>query len=201
VTAANTFAAGIAWWGDSLTRGVGATSIANTARGQLATLTGKYVGPSNAGIGGDTSTQIRTRMLAATDKHARSTIIWAGRNNPNDPVTVIADVGAMVAALGHQRFLVLSVINGEIAAEYSGGNTYFNMAVINTALLAIYGARFLNIRTTLATSYNPGIPQDVIDHGHDIVPSSLRSDPVHLNDAGYLLVAQAIQNSLSILYP
>jgi hypothetical protein len=37
----------------------------------------------------------------------------------------------------------------------------------------------------LISLYNPLDPQDVIDHGNDVPPSSLRADHIHLNTAGY----------------
>lgn len=177
-------------WGDSLTEGAGGTPYP----AQLATLTGCTV--NNRGVGGETSTQIATRMLAGAAQRQNVAIIWAGRNNYPNTATVIADVAAMVASLGHERFLVLSVLNGEYGNEYAGQSGYTQIATINAALSAAYGARYVNVRAALVAAYNAGLPQDVTDHGRDIVPSSLRSDNIHLNTAGYAIAAAQVLAAL-----
>ena len=50
------------------------------------------------------------------------------------------------------------------------------------------------IRTALVAAYNPINAQDVADHANDVTPSSLRSDKIHLNDAGYQFVAKKIDD-------
>jgi hypothetical protein len=184
----------IATWGDSLTAGTGGTSYPS----QLATLSGYAI--YNGGVGGETSTQIKVRMLAATSKYSWPTIIWVGRNNYTDPTTVKSDIAAMVAALGTQNYLILGVLNGEFGSnEYAGGTGYNTIVQLNSDLATNYGSHFIDIRSYLVSLYNPGIPQDVIDHGHDIPPSSLRSDSIHLNTVGYGYVAQDIVQNISVL--
>lgn len=199
----STYAAGIATWGDSLTRGNGSslTTRDNSYPGRLAALSSRWV--FNGGIGGQTSTEVRSRLIAATDKYSRATIIWVGRNNPTAPATVLADVAAMVAALGHMRYLVLSVTGAELgAAEYApSGATYLDIATINSGFSSAYGTRYVDVRSYLVSLYNPGVPQDVTDFGHDIPPSTLRSDTVHLNDAGYQAVANKVFEKIGVLFP
>lgn len=168
----------IAMWGDSLT----------APASQLADMSGYTV--YNGGVGGETSTQIKTRMLAATNKHSWPTIIWAGRNNYTSPTTVKADIASMVAALGNSNYLVLSILNGEYANEYSGQSGYVTMMQLNSDLETTYGSRYVDVRSYLVSNYNSGAPQDVIDYGHDIVPDSLRIDNIHLTTEGYRLVAE-----------
>lgn len=186
-------------WGDSLTRGSGSSGSTHTYPYLLAAVSRHYV--DNYGVGGETSTQIKTRMLADTAKHIYPTIIWAGRNNYTSQATVEADIAAMVAALGHTRYLVLSVLNQDTALEYSGGSEYAKIAALNAALSATYGARYVDVRSYLVSLYNPLDAQDVIDHGHDVPPTSLRSDGLHLNDAGYQAVADKVFQSVSLLAP
>jgi len=174
-------------WGDSLTVGTGGTPYTTP----LATSTGQSV--YNGGVGGETSTQIKVRMLAATARLGNFTIIWAGRNNFNAPTVVKADIAAMVAALGHQRYLILSVLNQSVALEYSGAADYLTIVQLNADLAALYPDNYLDIRAYLVSQYNAGIPQDVIDFGRDVPPSSLRSDAAHLNTAGYAAVAARVQ--------
>jgi lysophospholipase L1-like esterase len=178
----------VAFWGDSMTAGSGGTpapTLFNTST-NLTTY--------NGGVGGETSTQIRTRMVADTARLGNTVVIWAGRNNFLSPDTVKADIAAMVAALtSPKRFLVLGITNGESGAEYQGGANYNAIVTLNADLAALYPDNFLDIRAVLVAQYNPGIAQDVLDFGRDIVPSSLRSDQWHLNTAGNAIVAAQVE--------
>ncbi len=51
------------------------------------------------------------------------------------------------------------------------------------------------MRPLLVAAYAKDIDQDVIDHENDVVPASLRSDKLHLNTAGYKIVAQAVYDA------
>lgn len=175
---------GIAAWGDSL-----------TAQVYPDLLTQAIVRPVlNLGIAGDTSTQIRTRFSAKPEAYGDTTIIWAGRNNYSDPSTVLADIAAMVSALGHNRYIILSVINGNFPSEYIGQPDYNTIISINNSLASTYGAHYWDIRAELVAAYNPSLPQDVIDHSNDVPPTSLRNtnDFLHLNPAGDQIVANRI---------
>ena len=184
----------IACWGDSLTEGSGGTPYPS----QLSTASGYKT--YNGGVGGNTSTQIKTRFLAAPNQWSKLTIIWAGRNNYSDGATVLADVAAMVAAIGHDGYLVMSVLNGSYGGyEIPGGVGYNQIIAINNSLAATYGSNYLDIRKILVDSYNPALPQDVIDHNNDTPPTSLRSDAIHLNTAGYAAVAAAIRANIAKL--
>lgn len=178
-------------WGDSLTVGTGGTPYTTT----LATLRNAFV--YNGGVGGDTSTQIKTRMLADTAKYSYYTIIWAGRNNFTSPATVKADIAAMVAALTTTKYVVLSVLNQDAAAEWSGGADYTTITTLNSDLATTYSGHYVDVRADLVAGYNVALPQDVIDHGHDVPPTSLRSDAIHLNTAGYTLVANSVNTYIA----
>ena len=169
----------VAAWGDSLTYGTGAMGAASGTPypSQLAALMGVSV--FNGGVGGNTSTQIATRMLATPSLFGAFTVIWAGRNNYTDQSTVLADIARMVAALPTpKRCLVVGIINGN--GEPSGGGGYTQILADNAALAAIYTGPsngtcgFLDIRSYLVSQYNSGNAADVIDHGNDVPPFSLR---------------------------
>lgn len=181
----------IAAWGNSLTEGYPAYPFP----AQLSILSGRYV--YNGGVSGETSTQIKNRMIADTAKFSWPTIIWAGRNNYSDSTSVVNDIAQMIDSLGHDNYLVLGIINGEFAAEYKDGASYSKIININSYLSATYGERFVPIREYLVSLYDAGIAQDVTDHDHDIVPSSLRAsgDNVHLNKSGYDTVAKYIYDN------
>lgn len=199
----------ITCWGDSLTAGTGATS-GLTFPYQLGLLTGLSV--DNQGVGGENSTQIKNRMLAATAKHNNFTVIWAGRNNFTAPATVKADIAAMVAALAAagntDRYVVLSILNGNYSpsttvtgdplngptagAEWSGQANYLTLATLNSDLATTYGARFIDVRAFLVSRSFAGVAQDALDRSRDVPPSTLRSDQIHLNNAGYSAVADIV---------
>ena len=179
----------IAAWGDSLTAGTGGTPYPS----QLSSILNNRL-IYNGGVSGNTSSQIKARMLAASDKYSYTAIIWAGRNDYSVPATVKANIAAMVAALGHNRYIILSVLNG--TAEPSGNPNYDTLIQLNTDLAALYPNNYVDIRAYLVSQYDPGNPQDVIDFGNDVPPSSLRSDTLHLNTAGYLKVAERLNTAL-----
>ena len=183
-------------WGDSLTAGSGGTPWPT----QFATLSG--TGINNRGVGGNTSAQILTRFMAEPARWGDFTIIWSGRNNVytgtgTGPAYVLADIATMVSQLTSSNYLVLSVLNGDYGGWDSvGGGGYADITSLNASLAATYGTHYIDIRSILVASYNPLLTLDVSDHTRDIVPSSLRSDAIHLNTAGYAIVA----NQVNIAY-
>lgn len=185
----------LAAWGDSLTAGTGGTAWPQQFSAN------KGWAYYNGGIGGQSSTQIRDRMLADNAKSGWPTVIWAGRNNFTDPTTVKADIASMVASLGHTRYLVLGITSGFGGSENIGTPNGLIIAGLNSDLAALYGSRFVDALAALVAAYNPGIPQDVTDHNNGIPPSSLRSDAVHLNTAGYGIIAAAVATKEAILFP
>ncbi|WP_250503543.1 MULTISPECIES: hypothetical protein [unclassified Caballeronia] len=126
-------------------------------------------------------------------------IIWVGRNNGYDAQTVLADVKSIVQWLkpAGAHFAVLSIIKGDFTGEYAGGEVAKYLDDLNASLKAAYPDNFIDVETALVNAYNPSLPQDVIDHSHDIPPSSLRSDAIHLNDAGYTIVAGQVKALLA----
>ncbi|TZG25585.1 SGNH/GDSL hydrolase family protein [Sphingomonas montanisoli] len=160
----------IAVYGDSLVSRAsfpGGRSIPQ----HLAALTGKRV--LNCGAENDQSTAIRTRFLndALFD---REIAIMAGRNNYSQGATVQADIAAMVAAIPHDRYLVLSVANINTATEFVGTANYDAIVALNAALAATYGARFLNVWQAMIDAYDPAEPMEVQDFANKVVPWRFR---------------------------
>jgi hypothetical protein len=136
-----------------------------------------------------------TRLTAGTEKSAapgmqfvcelgevlrpRTTWLWLGRNGAQSGHTVMGDIAAAVASLGHGRYLVGSVLTPTDPD---------NPASLNAELGATYGPRFVNVLQDLIDA-NDGSPEDLEDVEGGFVPASLRSDATHLNDAGYANVA------------
>lgn len=177
-------------YGDSLT----AYFARDEYSSRLASLL-SWTCPSIKGVSGETSTQIATRFLADVSVQSGYVVIWAGRNDYNAPLTVKANIAAMVAFLGHTNYLVVGIPNGEFATEYVGQPAYAQIVQLNTDLAAIYGVRFVDVLPVLVSSYNPSIPQDVIDFTHGIVPSSLRFDTLHPNYLGMDIIAATVMAS------
>jgi lysophospholipase L1-like esterase len=184
----------IVGWGDSLTEGSAGSSYLI----ELQKLTGYQV--VNSGKAGNTSSQIAERMLADKEKHTYNTIIWAGRNNYLEPEKVKADIASMVAALGHKRYLVLGLINGSFGAnEDVFGAGHDAIMKLNGELYTIYKDHYINIHAYLLSQYDPTSNVDLVNHTDDVVPTSLRSDQLHLNAKGNLKVAERINQSLNVL--
>jgi lysophospholipase L1-like esterase len=182
----------VAAWGDSLT--------AAAYPRILTELSGMRV--ENGGVNGQTSSQIAARMLSATNLHRCPTLLWVGRNNYDQPQTVIRDLESMVEALNRagnfDRFLVLGVINSSYGG-YENRDTAPHRSILelNRQLQQRYGDRFVPVREMLIDAYNPQEPGDVMDHSNDVPPRSLRSDELHLNEAGYrLLVEYLLRNKM-----
>lgn len=183
--------ADIVAWGDSMTYGTGADHPDKGEKTWPKWFT-EFSGIKviKKGVGGESSKQIRDRMLAEPSLHQEFTVIWAGRNNYPGPEWVKKHIAEMVAALNHNNYLVVGITNK--TDEPKGSERLEIMDTLNADLKATYGIRFVDVRPLLVAAYDETQPQDVIDHENDVVPASLRSDKLHLNTAGYKVVAQAI---------
>ncbi|WP_232629372.1 SGNH/GDSL hydrolase family protein [Methylobacterium sp. Leaf118] len=188
-------------WGDSLTFGTGA----RTEAGRYPAALGRAFAPPrpvrNAGVGGESSTQIAARMLADAASRDAVAVIWAGRNNYDDAARVQADIRAMVASLRSGCALVLSILNADVPEEYRGAPGHRAILALNAALLAEHGRRFLDIRGHLvarglaAAGLTPSL-LDRADIARDVPPRALRADHIHLNQAGQAAVAAAVHGAL-----
>lgn len=128
-------------------------------------------------------------------------IIWLGRNNTSSPDLAQICLDALDACVKHlkaknKRFVVMSILNGAYSTEYKGGEVYQRIINANNAIKYKYPENYLEVRGPLVRSYNPSVPQDVVDFNNDIVPSSLRNDAIHLNDSGYDILEELVYNFL-----
>jgi len=112
------------------------------------------------------------------------TWIWAGRNNLRAGDTVLRDIAAMIAFLGHDRYLVAEVLPS--ARDTPAQHRHLDR--LNRSLAETHGAHFVPLIVALQAA-GDGSAQDDQDVAAGLVPSSLRSDAVHLNDQGYRIVA------------
>lgn len=132
-------------WGDSLTAQGWGTDLAH--------ITGRNV--YSHGYGGRTSTFIRDQFLAGMNKD-RTNIFWVGRNNVTRYESVIEDVKTMVNALGTQKFIVMSVLNGAYAGEYRGQSAYTKFITIGEKLKQIFPDNYVDIRTAIIQGWECG---------------------------------------------
>ena len=105
----------------------------------------------------------------------------------------------MVRELRHQKYLILGLTNAAKTKENKGDDRYDEMIKLNKELAKLYGDHFIDIWAYLISQYNPLEEQDVIDHEQDVIPASLTYDNLHMNAAGYTLVAKRIYASIDVL--
>jgi hypothetical protein len=110
--------------------------------------------------------------------------LWLGRNGAQNGYTIEGDIAAAVARLGHPRYLVGAILTG----AGDGPEGVASIQERNVILAATYGDRFVDVYAALRAA-GDGSADDMADVSAGIVPRSLRSDGIHLNDAGYAIVA------------
>ncbi len=179
-------------WGNSIEAATGATIVANGYPGRLAA---KYT-PTRLGfpkgVGGETSTQILSRVTSQGSGLYPGNIHVLGmlENDPANSVTAAttkANIATAIAQLGVHYFIRSGLPVCTDAAAASNAQ----ITQLNTDLKALYGRRFVDINTPLAAA-NDGSAGDLSDIAKGWTPRSLRYDDIHLNNAGYQVVADAL---------
>jgi hypothetical protein len=136
------------------------------------------------------------RQVAADTAHRDwINIIWCGSVYRTDTEATKRGVAAAIASLRpNDRFLVLSPHNATTTDPFVFEPPAHDEIVrVNRELAQLYPDNFVDVRSYLIDRYDPAIPQDVTDRANDVPPFSLRYDMIHLNDDGYLLVAQLLR--------
>ena len=130
--------------------------------------------------------------LTHTDKDLSSAVLWMGANNINSPAQVKADIAAAYAHTKtlSRRVLILTCIGNDTVV--TGTSAHNALTDVNNWILTQYPDNSVDIYSYLRSKYDPASPQDVSDYKNGIIPSSLRSDLVHLNAAGNRHVADRI---------
>jgi hypothetical protein len=145
-----------------------------------------------------------TPVLAATALNGIN-IIWAGRSNtstcPTSAATtsncpVASDIAAMTSyIIAHGgKYLVLTVINGELDGDAPYSTPYEWIMAINTWITSTYPNNSFDIREPLVAAYDASNPADVLDHANDIPPFSLRA----FNSSGTLAAAVSSPTTCAI---
>ncbi len=127
----------------------------------------------NEGQNGASSSKILSNFVAAGIFN-EPVVIWAGNHNCCVNAQIESDIATMVSDLTSPKFYrVVSVINGNLASEISGGSLYATIVALNSALSSTYGANFVDVRSALVAAYNPSSAVDTANHSVDIPPTSL----------------------------
>jgi hypothetical protein len=150
-------------------------NFTNTTGSQSVFTPTTYPGSPVSVSAGSTWTPVLGTMLNGLN------VIWVGRNDigVNTSSQIVANIQAIINILpSPKRYLVLSITNGDVPAEWSGGATYTEIMNDNAALQAAFPNNYLDVRTPLVASYNTSgswATQDAIDNGHDVPPASHRA--------------------------
>ncbi|MER8591434.1 hypothetical protein NKH33_07505 [Mesorhizobium sp. M1182] len=143
-----------------------------------------WVGRNSIGlqnVSGQTATQMFDKVIAWHERaiallrastNSRKFLIM-GPSNRNDEYSGSTATVAGCALTGSQSYDVIVQIENELRQKWP--------------------RNFVNQRGYLVSKYDSGTPQDVIDFGRDVPPSSKRSDLLHYNTSGYGDVAAVLQ--------
>jgi len=105
------------------------------------------------GYGGYTSTEIKAKYLLFAD-YAKTQIIWVGSNNSTAVDVILADIAEMVSHLTHNRYIIMTTVNGGYSVSFNDGPYYPYYGMLEESLLSIYGDHFLNNRRLSIDNYN-----------------------------------------------
>jgi lysophospholipase L1-like esterase len=112
--------------------------------------------------------------------------LWAGRNNADTPDIVLSDIAAMTDRIASGRYLVGSILPSAEDTQQARQT----IATLNAALSTRYRQRYVDLLAALIAAAGQ-TADDQQDAAAGLIPRSLRSDALHLNDAGYAIVAAA----------
>lgn len=136
-----------------------------------------------------------TDYLVYPDK-SRTLVIWTGHNNFRDPDAVVNDIAGIVAAIGHDRYIVVGLVFEDQPDERTGGAARPLKEQVNARLAAAYGDRFIDTPALMKAWANPNNAQDRIDLANGVTPSTLRypGDLIHLRrESGERVLMNAIR--------
>ena len=142
--------------------------------------------------------EVKFVSVQALENSQRGYIFRAGRNNI-DLETIVRDYRLVrdwvYSTQPQARFLALPLYND--SSNTVGSVPYNTVMEINEALAEVCGRDFYDlrrwvIRYGLSAAGIPPTPQDLTDMENDVIPVSLRFDPVHPNAAGREVEAKQV---------
>lgn len=185
-------------WGDSLTFGTGSTTPGGATSWPALLAASRGCRVANLGIAGQTSAQIKNRQIVDDDYRDRIQTFFVGRNDYGIPSQVISSIAAMVAYQQSGKYVVMTVLNGNVSGSEAGGAEYNNIKTVNDSSKATYPTNVLDIRQLLVDAGAPaGAYPDPTRYALDEWPNQLRTDPsndpIHLNDNGYAFIHDRVK--------
>lgn len=132
------------------------------------------------------------------DYDFRTAIFWSGNNDTQSIYRpeVDGNVTRMVEFLKPQdkRFIVIGMAIASDADRLKGTPYYTDTMALHKKWRERWPNNFIDITAVLQRHYDPNNPTDVQNLIDGCIPSSLRSDTIHLNEAGKQIVANHIYN-------
>jgi lysophospholipase L1-like esterase len=181
--------------GDSLTAGVGATTSYPTALATL--LGGSYTvtqyGVSAQGLGevmGDSESQADLQYSASATENVY--VLWAGTNDLRYGVSASQVIARLRDAVnrrltaGWQRVFVLTILPRTDTGIPAGFETA--RQTVNTAIRAMASSRVVVVDVAADTRIG--------DAGDELDTTYYATDKVHMVNAGYAVIAQAVADAL-----
>jgi lysophospholipase L1-like esterase len=154
-----------------------------------------------SGYTGEASIVPLLGRFSGSNFHGRIVTIWCGANgarigNDTGVTARIAIIDSMIRQIGHEQFVIFG--------NWTSTGTEEDFTDDDAAMLAHYGNKFFNVRKMLVdyglTLMNiTPTTQDETDIADGRIPSSLRSDSVHLNANGYTAVGKFLADKIRSL--
>lgn len=141
---------------------------------------------------------------SSTAQRNKLHLIWMGRNNQLETDQIAGDIASMIQHMDavKKRYLILSVLTA--TDEPTGSANHAAITDLNLRLARQYGRRFVDLRRYLIdyglddAQISP-TAEDAACIAADTLPPSLAPDKMHLNDAGYAIVANLVAQRLEEL--
>lgn len=179
----------VTWWSDS----VAAKQIY-----PLADLL-NVVHNNDGAVGGETSSEILTRFLAAPETHDTPTLIMSGHNSvvadDANGTQIKSDITTMTDDLDvlGTDYRVLTLIANSGWTNPSGA--YTTLIAVNSWINTTYGSKAVDIYAHLRTK-GDGSANDIADVAAGVMPRSLQADTIHLNRRGKDFMLDYINGSV-----
>lgn len=176
-------------------------TLTRTSPGDVETYTVKRTSAGESAVTIPAGTRFIADLFAGNELDIH--YIQAGRNGNKaahaDRLVIRDNILSMIDRIGHDRFAVLAIKNGDYSgAEAQGAPAYDNIMETNRLIAEAVGWHFIDTRSYLA-SYaalaDAGITPTSTDDAmiaDDIPADSFRSDSIHLNAAGYTAEGQFV---------
>ncbi len=140
------------------------------------------------GVGGTTLAQQKVRFDATPDKYDRILLIWDGGYDSASVQEATDAIDAMVAHLSHTKWAYV---------EPDGAMDDATLASIVSHINTAHGPGHYIPTLAALQAANDGSANDLADVAAGLVPRSLRSDSIHLNDAGKTVATREIKSWLA----